>query len=188
LAVVIVVIFIARWDAVTSVEEVMRGLNTLVMAGKVLYLGVSDTPAWVVVKANDYARQHGLTPFSLYQGRWSASFRDLEAEIVPMCRDQGMAICPWGPLSQGNLSSKEQRENKKGGRQRGGPSENDIKVSDKLEEIASTKSTTVQAVVSSTIDDFGGSSRVDDFSRLWHIYFTKHHMSSRSSVLARSSI
>jgi aryl-alcohol dehydrogenase-like predicted oxidoreductase len=157
LTVVIIVIFIRRWDAVTSVEEVMRGLHALVMAEKVLYLGVSDTPAWVVVKANDYTRQHGLTPFSLYQGKWSASFRDLEAEIVPMCRDQGMAICPWGPLSQGNLSSKEQRENKKGGRQRGGPSENDIKVSEKLEEIASKKSTSVQAVVSSTINNFGGS-------------------------------
>jgi aryl-alcohol dehydrogenase-like predicted oxidoreductase len=68
-----------------------------------------------------------------------------------------MVICPWGPLSQGNLSSKEQRENKKGGRQRGGPSENNIKVSEKLEEIASKKLISVQAVVSSTINNFGGS-------------------------------
>jgi aryl-alcohol dehydrogenase-like predicted oxidoreductase len=66
LTLVIIIIFIRRWDAVTSVEEVMRGLHALVMAGKVLYFSVSDTPAWVVVKANDYARQHGLTPFSLY--------------------------------------------------------------------------------------------------------------------------
>ena len=166
----------------------MQGLHTLVMARKVLYLGISDTPARVVVKANDYARQHSLTPFSLYQGRWSASSRDIEAEIAPMCRDQGMAICPWGTLGQGKLSSKEQRENKKDGRQRGGPSENDIKVSDKLEEIASTKSTTVQAVVSYTINHFGGSRRPNHFSRRWHTSFKKHRMSSRLSVLARLSM
>ena len=125
----------------------MRGLHSLVMAGKVLYLGVSDHPAWVVVKANDYARQHGLTPFSLYQGKWSAAFRDMEAEVIPMCRDQGMAIVPWEPLGGGKLLSAEQREKKKGGRQ-GDPTEEQLKVSQKLEEIAIQKKTTVQAVVS----------------------------------------
>ncbi|RZA00830.1 MAG: methyltransferase domain-containing protein [Sphingobacteriaceae bacterium] len=61
-----------QWDFGTSVEEVMRHLHTLVMARQVLYLGISDTPAWVVVKANAFARQHGLTPFSVYQGKWNA--------------------------------------------------------------------------------------------------------------------
>jgi aryl-alcohol dehydrogenase-like predicted oxidoreductase len=127
----------------------MRGLHSLVTAGKVLYLGVSDHPAWVVVKANAYARQHGLTPFSLYQGKWSAAFRDMEAEIIPMCRDQGMAIVPWEPLGGGKLLSKEQRETKKDGRQSGEPTKVHLLVSEKLEDIASQKSTTVQAVVSS---------------------------------------
>ncbi|KAH6714131.1 NADP-dependent oxidoreductase domain-containing protein [Leptodontidium sp. MPI-SDFR-AT-0119] len=140
------ILYVHWWDSVTSVEEVMRGLHTLVMAEKVLYLGVSDTPAWVVMKANGFARQHGLTPFSLYQGKWSASFRDLEAEIIPMCRDQGMAIAPWECLSGGKLLSKEQRKAKEGGRQSGPPSEVQIKISEKLEEIATRKSTTVQAV------------------------------------------
>lgn len=63
-------LYLHWWDFTTSVEEVMHGLNNLIVAGKVLYLGVSDTPAWVVVKANDYARANGLRPFSVYQGKW----------------------------------------------------------------------------------------------------------------------
>jgi len=77
-------LYVHWWDFTTSVEEVMHGLNALITAGKVLYLGVSDTPAWVVVKANEYARSHGLRPFSVYQGKWNASYRDMEREIIPM--------------------------------------------------------------------------------------------------------
>jgi aryl-alcohol dehydrogenase-like predicted oxidoreductase len=83
----------------------MHSLNTLVTQGKVLYLGISDAPAWVVVKANAYARQHGLRPFSIYQGRYSAQARDLEREVIPMCRDEGMAIHAWGVLGNGGFKS-----------------------------------------------------------------------------------
>ena len=58
-------LYVHWWDYTTSIPEVMNALNDLVKAGKVLYLGVSDTPAWIVAHANDYARQHGLTPFSV---------------------------------------------------------------------------------------------------------------------------
>lgn len=60
----------------------MQSLNTMVLQGKVLYLGVSDTPAWVVSKANEYARQNGMRQFSVYQGRWSAEHRDFERYAV----------------------------------------------------------------------------------------------------------
>lgn len=83
----------------------MQSLNTLVGQGKVLYLGISDTPAWVVAKANAYAREHGLRPFSVYQGRYSAMMRDLERDIIPMCRDEGMAIHAWGVLGSGTSMS-----------------------------------------------------------------------------------
>lgn len=79
----------------------MQSLNSLVQQRKVLYLGISDTPAWVVVKCNEYARQHGLRPFSIYQGHWSAQMRDFEREIIPMCNDEGMALHPWGVLGRG---------------------------------------------------------------------------------------
>jgi aryl-alcohol dehydrogenase-like predicted oxidoreductase len=63
----------------------MQSLNAMVTQGKVLYLGISDTPAWVVAKANEYARQNGFRQFSVYQGRWSAEHRDFEREIIGMC-------------------------------------------------------------------------------------------------------
>ncbi|KAL1980700.1 hypothetical protein VTN96DRAFT_3617 [Rasamsonia emersonii] len=140
-------LYVHWWDFTTSVEEVMHGLNSLVTAGKVLYLGVSDTPAWVVVKANDYARAHGLRPFSVYQGKWNPRFRDMEREVVPMCRDQGMAIAPWAPLGQGRFKSAEARKSGEVGSARGqNLTEEDIKVSDALERVAKRKGTTLHGV------------------------------------------
>ncbi|KAB8072347.1 NADP-dependent oxidoreductase domain-containing protein [Aspergillus leporis] len=140
-------LYVHWWDFTTSVEEVMHGLNALIASGKVLYLGVSDTPAWIVVKANDYARANGLRPFSVYQGKWNAGFRDLEREIIPMCRDQGMAIAPWAPLGQGKFKSAEARSNDAqcGSTRASSPSENDIKVSEALESVANRKDTNLHA-------------------------------------------
>lgn len=97
--------FVHAWDYATGIPELMRSLNVLVDQGKVLYLGISDAPAWVVVKANAYARQHGLRPFSVYQGRYSAQERDLEREIIPMCLDEGMAVHAFGTLGGGQFKS-----------------------------------------------------------------------------------
>lgn len=62
-------LYLHWWDFTTSIPELMNSLHQLVMSGKVIYLGISDTPAWIVVKCNDYARFHGLTQFSVYQGQ-----------------------------------------------------------------------------------------------------------------------
>ncbi|KAF8895209.1 NADP-dependent oxidoreductase domain-containing protein [Infundibulicybe gibba] len=75
----------------TSVEEVMDNLHNLVVQGKVLYLGISDTPAWIVAKANQYARDHGKTPFVVYQGAWNVMERSFERDIIPMARAEGTA-------------------------------------------------------------------------------------------------
>jgi aryl-alcohol dehydrogenase-like predicted oxidoreductase len=83
----------------------MHSLNTLINQGKVLYLGISDAPAWMVTKANMYARQNGLRPFSVYQGRYSAQERDLEREVIPMCKEEGMALMPFGVLGGGLFKS-----------------------------------------------------------------------------------
>src|SRR5690606_15062060 len=115
--------------------------------GKVLYLGISDTPAWIVAKANQYARDHGLTPFSVYQGLWNAATRDFEREIIPMCEAEGMALCPWGPLGQGRFKTEEQWKNN-GGRKMAKPTEADLKISKVLEEIGKRKNTSLTSVVS----------------------------------------
>lgn len=99
-----------RWDYTCSIPELMQSLDHLVKSGKVLYLGASDTPAWVVAKANQYARDYGLRQFSVYQGLYSAAKRDVEREILPMIRDEGMAFAPWGALGGGKFKTKEQLE------------------------------------------------------------------------------
>ena len=88
----------------------MRALDDVVRAGKALYLGVSNWPAWTVVKANEYARQHGLTPFVVYEGRWNPAERDIERDILPMCKARGMGITVWGALGGGKFKSKTQKE------------------------------------------------------------------------------
>lgn len=108
-------LYVHYWDMATTEEELMQSLNSLVQAGKVLYLGVSDAPAWWVVKCNDYARQHGLRAFCVYQGRWSAAARDLEREVLGMCADQGMGIAPWGCLGGGYFKPRPSGEGDGGG-------------------------------------------------------------------------
>ncbi|KAL2809386.1 NADP-dependent oxidoreductase domain-containing protein [Aspergillus granulosus] len=104
------ILYVHWWDQTTSIEEVMDSLHALVQQGKVLYLGVSNTPAWVVSAANYYARANGKTPFSIYQGRWNVLRRDLEKEILPMARNFGMAIAPWDSMGGGKFQSKKQLE------------------------------------------------------------------------------
>ncbi|KDR66293.1 hypothetical protein GALMADRAFT_148038 [Galerina marginata CBS 339.88] len=101
------------WDWDTSVEEVMKALHTLVLQGKVLYLGISDTPAWVVSKANQYARDHALTPFVIYQGAWNVLERSFERDIIPMARSEGMALAPWNVLAGGKIRTDEEEEKRR---------------------------------------------------------------------------
>ncbi|KAF7560534.1 hypothetical protein G7046_g3626 [Stylonectria norvegica] len=138
------VLYIHWWDYSTSIPELMQSLNHLVVSGKVLYLGISDSPAWVVSKANEYARNHGLRQFSVYQGRWSAASREFERDIIPMCKAEGMGIAPWGSLGGGKFKSDEQRKANEGRQVEA--SEVDIKVSQALEQIAQRKGTAITSV------------------------------------------
>ncbi|KAI0365740.1 aryl-alcohol dehydrogenase [Pilatotrama ljubarskyi] len=107
------ILYVHWWDYVTSIEEVMNGLHNLVVSGKVLYLGVSDTPAWIVSSANTYARLTGKTPFVIYQGAWSVLQRDFEREILPMAKSQGMALAPWNVLAGGKIRTDEEEERRR---------------------------------------------------------------------------
>ncbi|GEM08962.1 aryl-alcohol dehydrogenase [Rhodotorula toruloides] len=104
------ILYVHWWDYTTSIKEMMDSLHVLVEQGKVLYLGASDVPAWVVSAANQYAIDHGKTPFCIYQGRWSVMFRDMERDILPMCRQFGLALAPWGAIGSGRLMTKRQLE------------------------------------------------------------------------------
>ncbi|KZO96857.1 norsolorinic acid reductase [Calocera viscosa TUFC12733] len=132
-------LYVHWWDYTTPVEELMHALDALVKAGKVLYLGISDTPAWVVARANGYARAHGLSQFVVYQGRWNLLMRDFERDILPMCKAEGMGVAPWGVMGQGRFRTAAQlEERKKLGNLRGGadPTPAETKISAALEKVA----------------------------------------------------
>ncbi|THX38800.1 Aldo/keto reductase [Aureobasidium pullulans] len=140
------ILYLHDWDSSANIVEVMHGLNDLVVAGKVLYLGVSDTPAWIVSKANQYARDHGLRPFVLYQGLWNAGVRDFEREIIPMAREEGMGLAPWGPVGEGRFKTKDVLAKLEQGT-RGLPiTQKDRDVSAVLEKVAERKGNTLYQI------------------------------------------
>jgi aryl-alcohol dehydrogenase-like predicted oxidoreductase len=98
--------WVHAWDAVTPIEEMMRALDDVVRAGKVLYLGISDAPAWVVSRANTLAALRGWTPFTAMQIEYSLIERTPERELLPMARADEMAVLDWSPLGSGVLTGK----------------------------------------------------------------------------------
>jgi aryl-alcohol dehydrogenase-like predicted oxidoreductase len=99
-------LWVHSWDSMTPVEEVMRGLDDLIRQGKILYIGVSNAPAWNVAQANTLAELRGWTPFIAMQVEYSLIERDVERELLPMARALDIGIAAWTPLAGGLLSGK----------------------------------------------------------------------------------
>ena len=97
-------LWVHMWDSVTLIEEVMRGLDALIRSGKVLYIGVSDYPAWVVSQANTLAELRNCTPFVALQIEYSLIQRTPERELLPMAQGFGLTITPWSVLGAGLLT------------------------------------------------------------------------------------
>lgn len=98
--------WVHMWDFTTPVDEVLRGLDDLVRSGKVGYIGISDTPAWVVSQANTMAELQGWTRFVGLQVEYSLLQRAPERDLLPMARQFGMAVTPWGAIGGGALTGK----------------------------------------------------------------------------------
>jgi len=111
-------LYIHGVDPITPIEETMRGLEDVVRSGKVRYIGISNHPAWMVVKANSYAEKMGWTKFVASQNYYSIAGRDIEREITPMALSEGISIMPWSPLAGGFLSGKFTRNNEIAGNSR----------------------------------------------------------------------
>jgi aryl-alcohol dehydrogenase-like predicted oxidoreductase len=94
------------WDGITPVEEVMRGLDDIVRQGKVLYVGISDAPAWWIAQANTLAELRGWTQFIGLQIEYSLMERTVERELVPMAKALNLGILAWSPLASGVLTGK----------------------------------------------------------------------------------
>ena len=104
-------LYIHGVDPITPLEETMRGLEDVVRSGKVRYLGISNHPAWMMMKANGYADKMGWTKFVASQNYYTIASRDIEREIVPMAKSENIGIMPWSPLAGGFLSGKYTRDN-----------------------------------------------------------------------------
>jgi len=100
------IFWLHAWDYLTPPEEVMRALDDQVRLGKVLYLGISDTPAWVVAQMQTLAADRGWSSFAGLQAEYSLVQREAERELIPMARGLGLTVLAWGPLGAGVLSGK----------------------------------------------------------------------------------
>ena len=99
------------WDSFTPIEETMRALDDLVSAGKVRYIGFSDTPAWKTTQAQVIALFRGWTPLIGLQIEYSLIERTVEGELLPMALELGLGVTPWSPLRGGVLTGKYARDN-----------------------------------------------------------------------------
>jgi aryl-alcohol dehydrogenase-like predicted oxidoreductase len=98
--------WVHMWDQITPVEEVMRGLDDLIRQGKVLYVGISDAPAWWIAQANTLAQLRGWSPFVGLQIEYSLIERTVERELVPMATALNLGLTAWSPLAKGILTGK----------------------------------------------------------------------------------
>jgi aryl-alcohol dehydrogenase-like predicted oxidoreductase len=103
------------WDGITPVEEVMRGLDDIVRQGKVLYVGISDAPAWWIAQANTLAELRGWTQFTGLQIEYNLIERTVERELIPMAKALNLGILAWSPLARGILTGKYHGEGKADG-------------------------------------------------------------------------
>jgi aryl-alcohol dehydrogenase-like predicted oxidoreductase len=100
------VLYLHIWDDLTPVDEILRGLDDLVRAGKVNYIAISDTPAWIVSKSQTLAELMGWSQFVALQVEYSLLQRTPERELLPMAKHYGLTLTPWAPLAGGALTGK----------------------------------------------------------------------------------
>ncbi|QYN21864.1 aldo/keto reductase [Amycolatopsis sp. DSM 110486] len=133
--------YLHNYDRHTPVEETLRTLEDLVGAGKIRYVGFSDTPAWFTAKAQTIAQFRGWAPVAGLQMEYSLLERTIEGELLPLAEDAGMAMLPWSPLKSGFLSGKYTRDGAAADTRRGaafgvGPTEEQFRVIDVVVGIA----------------------------------------------------
>ncbi len=134
-------LWVHAWDFITPIEEVLRGLDDLVTSGKVHYIGISDTPAWIVSRANTIAEFRGWNRFVGLQIEYSLIQRTPERDLIPMAEAMGLAVTPWAPLAGGALTGKYLKgedgrvaeDSKRRGERATRIAERVVKVADKME-------------------------------------------------------
>ena len=136
------------WDAATPMEETLDALDNLVRRGLVRYIGLSNWSAWQVAKAQGIAAARGYAPIASLQAYYTIAGRDLEREVVPMLKSEGVGLMVWSPLAGGFLSGKFTRDGEGEGRRMGFDfppvdKERAYDIIDVLRELAEAKGRTV---------------------------------------------
>jgi len=103
------ILYLHAWDGLTPVDEIMRAFDDLVRAGKVLYIAISDAPAWQVSRMQMLAELRGWAPFVALQIEYNLIERTVERDLIPMARELGIGVIPWSPLASGVLTGKYSR-------------------------------------------------------------------------------
>ena len=98
--------WVHAWDSITPVDETLRALDDAVRAGKILYIGMSNAPAWWIARANTMAELRGWSRFAAMQIEYSLAERTPERELIPMSRALDIGVCAWSPLAGGVLTGK----------------------------------------------------------------------------------
>ena len=101
---------IHRWDYTTPIEETMRALNDVVHLGYAHYIGASSMFAWQLSNALHTSERLGLEKFTSMQNHYNLIYREEEREMIPLCREEGIALIPWSPLARGFLTGKYKRD------------------------------------------------------------------------------
>jgi aryl-alcohol dehydrogenase-like predicted oxidoreductase len=114
-------LYVHAWDFLTPIDEVMRALDDLVRQGKVLYVGISDTPAWIISRANAIAELKDWSPFVAMQTEYSLIERTPERDLLPMAKALDVTPLAWSPLASGILTGKYSGDDAKGGRLESAP-------------------------------------------------------------------
>src|SRR5712675_2514795 len=99
-------LYLHIWDGTTPVEEILRAMDDLVRAGKVLYVGMSDTPAWQISRMQAIADLRGWSPLVALEIEYSLIERTAERDLIPMATEMGLGVIPWSPLGRGVLTGK----------------------------------------------------------------------------------
>ena len=124
------------WDARTPLEETISTLDDLVHEGKVRYVGASNYTAWQLMKALGIAALRGWEPFISLQPEYSLITRDIERELLPLCRSEGLAVLPWSPLAGGILTGKYEKDADLPQNTRGGDADEPITFTYRLDDRA----------------------------------------------------
>ena len=130
--------YLHAWDFTTTEDEILRGLDDLVRAGKIHYIGISDTPAWIVSRMNAIAELRGWTQFASLQIKYSLLERTVERELLPMARKLDLAVTPWAVIGGGILTGKYNKNKNEEGRAQLHKSikEGNLKIADEVIKIA----------------------------------------------------